>query len=49
MSFKVEFPVNINSSNAVYDIHYGHVSRPTHRNTTWDSAKYVLGYYGCYG
>lgn len=26
---------------AYYDIQFGHVKRPTHRNTSWDAAKYV--------
>ncbi|MFH4975780.1 hypothetical protein AB6A40_002489 [Gnathostoma spinigerum] len=39
---KVEFPVKIRSLNALYDIQYGHIERPTHRNTSWDSAKYEV-------
>uniref|UniRef100_A0A915BXT3 alpha-mannosidase n=1 Tax=Parascaris univalens TaxID=6257 RepID=A0A915BXT3_PARUN len=39
---KVEFPVNINSAEASYDIQYGFVNRPTHRNTSWDAAKYEV-------
>ncbi|VDM46288.1 unnamed protein product [Toxocara canis] len=39
---KVEFPVNVNSAQASYDIQYGYVNRPTHRNTSWDAAKYEV-------
>ncbi|XP_038072171.1 alpha-mannosidase 2C1-like [Patiria miniata] len=42
---KVEFPLNVRSSNATYDIQFGHLQRPTHLNTSWDSAKYeVVGH-----
>ncbi|VDM98715.1 unnamed protein product, partial [Onchocerca ochengi] len=35
---KVEFPVNVHDMNAYYDIQFGHINRPTHRNTSWDAA-----------
>ena len=35
----VELPLNINSDNATYETQFGHVQRPTHKNTTWDIAK----------
>ncbi|VDN21575.1 unnamed protein product [Gongylonema pulchrum] len=38
---KVEFPVNIVSSEASYEVQFGHVKRPTHKNTSWDAAKLV--------
>lgn len=42
---KVAFPLDINSSVASYEIQYGHVQRQTHRNTSWDSAKFeVVGH-----
>ncbi|OZC06934.1 glycosyl hydrolase family 38 protein [Onchocerca flexuosa] len=42
---KVEFPVNVQDMDAYYDIQFGHVKRPTHRNTSWDAAKYeVVGH-----
>ncbi len=37
---KVAFPVDINSSFATYDIQFGSVERPTHKNTSWDRAMY---------
>ncbi|KAG1675632.1 Alpha-mannosidase 2C1 [Nymphon striatum] len=39
---KVEFPVNVHSDNATYEIQFGHVQRPTHYNTTWDSTKFEV-------
>jgi hypothetical protein len=35
----VELPLNINSDNATYETQFGHVQRPTHKNTSWDIAK----------
>ncbi len=39
---KAEFPVNINTDFATFDIQYGNVRRPTHSNTSWDTAKYEV-------
>ena len=39
---KVEFPVNVHSSEATYEIQCGHIQRPTHGNTSWDWAKYEV-------
>jgi alpha-mannosidase len=36
---RVDFPVHVLAREAVCDIQFGHVRRPTHRNTTWDMAK----------
>lgn len=42
---KVAFPVRVRASEATYDIQYGNVKRPTHRNTSWDRAKFeVVGH-----
>jgi len=42
---RVHFPVNIRSDQASFDIQYGHVRRNTHRNTSWDKAKFeVVGH-----
>jgi alpha-mannosidase len=44
---KVEFPVLVRSSNATYEIQFGHLQRPTHRNTSWDWARFeVTGGWG---
>lgn len=37
---KVAFPVEILASTARYEIQWGHVERPTHRNTLWDWARF---------
>ena len=39
---KVAFPVNVNSARATYEIQFGHVERPTHRNTSWDMARFEV-------
>ncbi|XP_030586783.1 alpha-mannosidase 2C1 [Archocentrus centrarchus] len=39
---KVEFPVRVRSPNATYEIQFGHLQRPTHRNTSWDWARYEV-------
>lgn len=40
---KVEFPFDVRSMNATYEIQFGHLQRPTHCNTSWDWAKYEVG------
>ncbi|HIQ05845.1 MAG TPA: alpha-mannosidase [Anaerolineae bacterium] len=37
---KVAFPVEILSPVATYEIQWGNVERPTHRNTSWDWARF---------
>ncbi|KAJ8031740.1 Alpha-mannosidase 2C1 [Holothuria leucospilota] len=42
---RVEFPFNVTSAEATYEIQFGHLKRPTHANTSWDWAKYeVVGH-----
>jgi len=42
---RVHFPVNVYSDQASFDIQYGYVKRNTHRNTSWDKAKFeVVGH-----
>ncbi len=42
---RVAFPVNVRSEQASFDIQYGYVKRPTHRNTSWDAARFeVVGH-----
>ena len=42
---KVAFCVDIHAADATYDIQLGNVKRPTHRNTSWDHAKFeVVGH-----
>ncbi len=37
---KVAFPVDVLSPAATYEIQWGSVQRPTHRNTSWDWARF---------
>ena len=37
---KVAFPVDILAPAATYEIQWGNVQRPTHRNTSWDWARF---------
>jgi len=39
---KAAFPVNVLSPAATYEIQYGNVERPTHRNTSWDWARFEV-------
>lgn len=39
---KVGFPLNINARHATYDIAYGNIERPTHRNTSYDAARFEV-------
>jgi alpha-mannosidase len=37
---KTAFPLDVHTNTATYDIQFGHTSRPTHQNTSWDKAKF---------
>ncbi len=37
---KVAFPVEVLAPQATYEIQWGNVQRPTHRNTSWDWARF---------
>lgn len=39
---KALFPLNLNASEASYEIQYGHVKRPTVSNTSWEQAKFEV-------
>lgn len=39
---KVGFDVDVSAMKAAYDISCGYIERPTHRNTTWDAAKFEV-------
>ena len=39
---KAAFPVEIYASRAAYDIAFGNIERPTHRNTSWDRSKFEV-------
>jgi alpha-mannosidase len=40
MLLKAAFPVAINATRATHEIQFGAVERPTHRNTSWDMARF---------
>ena len=39
---KAEFPLDVHAMSATYDVQFGHVTRPTHANTSWDEAKFEI-------
>lgn len=39
---KVEFPWNVRSAVATYEIPFGFIQRPTHFNTSWDMARFEV-------
>jgi len=39
---KAAFPVEVFSPSATYEIQWGNVERPTHRNTSWDWARFEV-------
>jgi len=39
---KFEAPLAIRSDSAIYETQFGTLSRPTHRNTSWDAAKFEV-------
>jgi alpha-mannosidase len=42
---RVAFPVTVKSDQASFDIQYGYLARSTHRNTSWEQAKFeVVGH-----
>lgn len=39
---KVAFPIDVHTDHASYETQYGHIQRPTHENTSWDSARFEV-------
>lgn len=39
---KVAFDIDLNTTEATYDIQYGNITRPTHNNTSWAEAQYEV-------
>ena len=39
---RVAFPVAVFTEEASFDIQYGTIRRPTHRNTSWDAARFEV-------
>lgn len=42
LMIKAAFDVDINSDKATYDIQFGSVERPVHKNTSWEDAKFEV-------
>lgn len=42
MMLKAEFPFDVHTNEATYEIQYGSVKRPTHTNTSWDDARFEV-------
>ena len=39
---RVAFPVDVHNDTASYEIQFGVIKRPTHRNTSWDMARFEV-------
>ncbi|MFA6134218.1 MAG: alpha-mannosidase [Phycisphaerae bacterium] len=39
---KAAFPVEVRSTRATYEVQFGAIERPTHRNTSWDASKFEV-------
>lgn len=39
---KAAFPIDVMTQKAAFDIQFGNVERPTHRNTSWDQARFEV-------
>lgn len=39
---KAEFDVDVNATEATYDIQFGNIKRPNHKNTSWDQARFEV-------
>lgn len=39
---KLAFPLDIKADASTSEMQFGHVERPTHRNTSWDAARYEI-------
>ncbi|MCQ2436228.1 MAG: alpha-mannosidase [Clostridia bacterium] len=39
---KADFPLDINTTRATYDVQFGAIERSTHKNTSWDAAKFEV-------
>eukprot|EP00762_Andalucia_godoyi_P008075 ANDGO_02134.mRNA.1 Alpha-mannosidase G len=42
---KVAFPVDVLASEAAHEIQFGHIRRPTHKNTQWDVARFETSHH----
>jgi alpha-mannosidase len=42
LAYKVEFPTTVWNAQATFETQFGHLQRPTHRNTSWDWARFEV-------
>lgn len=39
---KAQFPTTVRANDTTYEVQFGHVTRPNHRNTSWDWARFEV-------
>ena len=39
---KAAFPIDVHTDHADFEIQFGHLTRPTHQNTSWDAARFEV-------
>ena len=39
---KLAFPLDLHCNDAAFEVQFGHLRRPTHRNTSWDAARFEV-------
>ncbi len=39
---KLAFPIDVHADSAAYETQFGHLVRPTHENTSWDTARFEV-------
>ena len=39
---KAAFPVDVRAAEATYEVQFGAITRPTHRNTSWEQEKFEV-------
>ena len=39
---KLAFPIDVHADSAAYETQFGHLTRPTHENTSWDTARFEV-------
>lgn len=39
---KAHFPIDVHTNEATFEVQYGNIERPTHKNTSWDRARFEV-------
>ncbi len=39
---KAAFPIDVHTDHADFEVQFGHLTRPTHQNTSWDAARFEV-------